>query len=99
VAPTDPDSLGRSGAATCGGQTSTGLTAPTGLEGPGPPSPWEGVRWCYVPPPRQERDWPCHVPVAEGPSRDSSPTTTLNAVGGLGAPKSKVWPATDTRGR
>jgi hypothetical protein len=100
VAPTDPDSPGRFGAATCGGQTSTGLTAPTGLEGLGPPSPWVGVRCRHVLPPRQEWDWPCHVLMAEGPSRDSSPTTAFNAVGGLGVPKSKVClPLTHGPGR
>jgi hypothetical protein len=65
VAFADPDSSGRSGAATCGGQASTGLTAPTGLGGPDP-SPQEGVRCHHVPPPCSERGWRCHVPVAEG---------------------------------
>jgi hypothetical protein len=43
AASTDPDSLGRSDATTCGGQTSTGLTTPTGLGGPDPHPPGRGL--------------------------------------------------------
>jgi hypothetical protein len=42
VAFADLDSSGWSGAATCGGQTSTGLTASTGLGGPDPSPPGRG---------------------------------------------------------
>jgi hypothetical protein len=47
--------------------------------GPGPPFPREGVRRRHVPPPWWERGWPCHVPLAHGPSPGSSPTTALTA--------------------
>jgi hypothetical protein len=42
VALADPNSPGRSVATTCGGQTTTGLTAPTGLGGPDPLPPGRG---------------------------------------------------------
>jgi hypothetical protein len=42
VALVDPVSPGRSGAATCDGQTITGQTAPTGLGAPDPPPPGKG---------------------------------------------------------
>jgi hypothetical protein len=42
MAPADPVSPGRSGAATCDGRAITGQTAPTGLGGPDPPPPGRG---------------------------------------------------------
>jgi hypothetical protein len=67
---------GRSGAATCDGRTITGQTAPTSPGGPDPLPPGRGpappravLRW--------ERGWPCHVPTARGPSRVSSPPTSI----------------------
>jgi hypothetical protein len=42
VALADPNSPGRSVATTCGGQTTTGLTTPTGLGAPDPPPPGKG---------------------------------------------------------
>jgi hypothetical protein len=62
-----------------GGQTPLGLSIRTGLGGPDLPFPQEEVRRRHVPPRWQLQGWPYHVPMAKGPSRDSSPTTTLNA--------------------
>jgi hypothetical protein len=75
------------------------LSTRTGLGGPDLPFPREGVRCHHVPPRRRQLGQPCHVPVAEGLPWDASPTTALNAVGGLRVPKTRHGLPTDTLGR
>jgi hypothetical protein len=95
----DPDSPGRSEAATCDGQTITGQTAPTGHGGPDPLPPGEGSGAATCHPRGRGGAGPATCLRLEALHGSPAHLPAFNAVAGPGAPKSKVWPATDTRGR
>jgi hypothetical protein len=89
VAPADPDSPGRSGAATCDGRTITGLTAPTGLGGPDPPSPGKGSGATMCRPHGRSGAAPATCLWQEALRGSPTHLPALNAVAEPGAPKSK----------
>jgi hypothetical protein len=62
--------------------------------GPGPPYFLrEGVLRLHVPPRWRIQGRPCHVPVADGPPRDASPTTALNVSRWAVRAQVKAWSA------
>jgi hypothetical protein len=89
VAPAVPDSPGRSGAATCDDRTITGLTAPTGLGGPDPPSPRKGSGATTCRPHGGSGAGPATCLWQEALRGSPIHLPVFNAVAGLGAPKSK----------
>jgi hypothetical protein len=89
VAPADPDSPGRSGAATCDGRTITGQTAPTGLGGPDPSPPGKGSGAATRRPCRGSGAGPATCLWQEALRGSPTHLPAFNAVVGPGAPKSK----------
>jgi hypothetical protein len=98
VAPADPDSLGRSGAAARDGRTITGLTAPTGLGGLDPLPPGRG----QVPPraaPAEGAGLALLRACGKRPFAGLQPTNQhLMRQLSRASPSQKEWSATDTRG-
>jgi hypothetical protein len=82
-----------SGAATCGSQTPMGLSLQLASGARTPLFLRDGVRRRHVLPRWQLQGRPCHVPMAEGPPRDASPTTALNAGRWAGCAQVKAWSA------
>jgi hypothetical protein len=89
VATADPDSPGRSGAATCGGRPSAGLTAPTSFGGPDPPPLGKGSGAATCRPRGGSGAGPATCPWRETLRRSPAHLLAFNAVVGPGAPKSK----------